>query len=51
MSLRFFTLKKIPCKFHVDIYIRSVSGMGGREGGTWRTLRVPDLIHGGQGHP
>ena len=24
--------------------------MGGQEGGTWRTLRVPDRRHGGQGH-
>ena len=22
-----------------------------QEGGTWRALRVPDLKHGGQGHP
>ena len=22
---------------------------GGQEGGTWRTLRVPDLRHGGHG--
>ena len=22
-----------------------------QEGGTWRTLRVPDGRHGGQGHP
>ena len=44
----FFTLRKIPWKFRVDIFIRSVSGMGGQEGGyleevegswpeTWRT--------------
>ena len=43
-----FILKKIPWKFHVDIFIRSVLGMGGQEGGylayvegfwseTWRT--------------
>ena len=101
----YFTLKKIPWKFHVDIFNRSVSGMrgqgggylddiesswpgtwrtgsslcniwscltlrkedtlkvscwylygkcvrkgGGQEGFTWRTLRVPDRILGGQGH-
>ena len=23
---------------------------GVKRGGTWRTLRVPDLRHGGQGH-
>ena len=45
---RFFTLKKIPWKFSVDIFIRSVSELGGQEGGylkevegswleTWRT--------------
>ena len=44
----FFTLRKIPWKFCVDISIRSVSGRGGQEGGylediegswseTWRT--------------
>ena len=48
----FFTLRKIHWKFHVDILIRNVSGRGGQEGGgTWRTLRVPDWRHGGQGHP
>ena len=26
--------------FRVDIFIGSVSGIGGQEGGTWRTLRV-----------
>ena len=24
---------------------------GVKKGGTWRTLRVPDWRHGGQGHP
>ena len=24
---------------------------GVKKGGTWRTLRVPDQRHGGQGHP
>ena len=44
----FFTLRKIPWKFRVSIFIRSVSGMRGQEGGyledvegswpeTWRT--------------
>ena len=46
----FFTLRKIPRKFCVDILIRSMSGRGGQEGGTWRTLRVPDQRHGWQGH-
>ena len=45
-----FTLRNIPWKFCVDISIGSVSGMGGQEGGTWRTLRVPDQRHGGLGH-
>ena len=26
-------------------------GGGVKKGGTWRTLRVPDQRHGGQGHP
>ena len=44
--------RKIPWKFCVDIFIRSVSGMGGsRTGGTWRTLRVPDGKLGEHGHP
>ena len=47
----FFTPRKIPWKFCVDISIISVSGRGGQEGGTWRTLRVPDPWHVGQGHP
>ena len=33
------------------ISLLSVSGMGGKEGGTWRMLRVPDWRHGGWGHP
>ena len=46
----FFTLRKIPRKFCVDILIRSVSGRGGQEEGTWMTLWVPDWRHGGQSH-
>ena len=50
----FFTLRKIPWKFLVDIFTKSVSKRGGggfKKGGTWRTLRVPDLEHGGKDHP
>ena len=47
----FFTPRKIPWKFRVDISIRSVSRRGGQEGGTLSTLRAPDRRHGGQGHP
>ena len=47
----YFTPRTIPWKFCVDIFIGRVSGMGGQEGGTWRTLRVPDRRHGGYGHP
>ena len=50
-ELCFFTLSKIPWKFCVDIFTGSVSGIGGQEGGTWRTLKVPDRRLGGQGHP
>ena len=46
----FFKLRKIPSMFYVDIFIRSVSGMGGQDGGAWRTLRVPDQRLGGHGH-
>ena len=45
------TPRKIPLKFHVDIFSRSVSRMGVLHVGTWRMLRVPDWRHGGQGHP
>ena len=34
----------------VDISIKSVSGRGVKKGGIWRTLRVTDQRHGGQGH-
>ena len=47
----FLSLSKIPWKFHANIFLRSMTGMGGQEGGTWRTLRVPDGRHGGYGHP
>ena len=43
----FFTLKKIPRKFCVDIFIKSVSVMGG----TWRMFRVSEWRLSGQGHP
>ena len=43
----FFTLRKTPWTFCVDISISSVSGRGSQEGGTWRTLRVPNWRHGG----
>ena len=44
------TPRKIPCKFHVAIFIRSVSRIGGvLYGGTWRILRVPDWRRGWQG--
>ena len=58
----FFLHKEVTLKVCIDMSIRSVSGMGGREGvlgghlgvkkwGTWRMLRVHDRRHGGQGHP
>ena len=48
----FLNLRKIPWKFSVDIFIRSVSRIGGsRRGGTWRMLRVPDCRLLGEGHP
>ena len=31
--MMFFTLWNIPCKFHVDFFIISMSGMGGQNGG------------------
>ena len=37
-------------KFGVGISIGSASGTGGQEGGTWRTLGVPDRRHDEQGH-
>ena len=46
-----FYPNKIPWQFCVTIFIRRVSGMGSQEGGTWRTLSVPDGRHGGYGHP
>ena len=45
----FFTPRKIAWKFCVDIFIGSASGRGGQEGGTWRTLMVPDRRLGGHG--
>ena len=48
--MMFFTQRKIPWKFCVDISIRSVSRMGVNKSCTWRTLRVPDQRHGGLGH-
>ena len=40
-------LKKIPWKFCLLIFIRSVSRMGVLHGGTWMTLKIPtwDLEH------
>ena len=35
--------------FCVDIFIRSVSGMGVKKGETWRTFRVSEWRLGGQG--
>ena len=40
----FLTQRKIPWKFHVDIFIGSVSGMGSQE---WGYLRLPDWRLGG----
>ena len=37
-----YHVRTIPLNFHVDIFIRSVSGMGGQEGDTWRMLRILD---------
>ena len=34
----FFTLRKLPRKFCVDIFIRSVSGRGGQEGGYFEDI-------------
>ena len=47
----YFIPRKLLWKFCVHIFIRSVSGMGVKKGGTWRTLRVPDWRHEGYGHP
>ena len=47
-------LTHLPWKFCVNIFIISVSRMGGRgvlHGDTWSTLRVPDRRFGWQGHP
>ena len=43
----FLIQTKIRWKFCVDIFIRSVSRMGGLHGVTWNTLRVPDRRLGG----
>ena len=45
-----FDLRKMPRKFCVDNFIRSVSRRRVKNGGTWRTLRVPDHRVGEQGH-
>ena len=45
------TQRKIPWKFHVAIFIISVSRRGVLQGGTWRKMRVPDWADGGQVHP
>ena len=42
------TPRKIYGKFHVDIFIRSVSRREVLHGGTWRMSRVPDQRLGGQ---
>ena len=46
----FFTPRKIPWKFCVDISIRGMAGRGVQKGGPWRTLRVPDRTYGGHDH-
>ena len=45
------TPKKIPWKFCVDIFFRSLSRMGVLNGVTWRMLRFPDRRIGWQDHP
>ena len=32
-------------------FIRRMSEMGVKKGGTWRMMRIPDWSQGGQGHP
>ena len=34
----------------LEVYQEGGSRRGVKKGGTWRTLRVPDRRHGGQGH-
>ena len=46
----FFTLSMVPSSFCVVFFIRSVSGIGGQEGGCLRMLMVSDQRHGGSGH-
>ena len=47
----YLSLRKIPWKFCVDIFMGSMSGKGVKKGCTWRTLGVPDQRHRGQDHP
>ena len=51
MNWSYLTLCKILSKFLVDIFMISRSGMGVKNWGTWRMLKVLDWRHGGQGHP
>ena len=49
-NIMFDPKEKIPCKFCAEIFIKSVSRMGVLNGGTWRTLTVPDWILRQHGH-
>ena len=40
-----FTPRKISEKFHIDIFIRSVSAMGNQEVGNLEDIFVSDLRH------
>ena len=50
LLMMLFILTKITLKLPVNIFIRSVQGMGVKKGGALNTLRVPDQILREQGH-
>ena len=51
MNYVFLLLGSYPEHFVLISQLEVCQEGGGQEGGTWRTLRVPDRRHGGQGHP
>ena len=47
----FLPLGRYPENFVLISQLEEGQEGGVKKGGTWRTLRVPDQRHGGQGHP
>ena len=50
MNHVFLPQGRYPENFMLICQLEVCQEGGVKKGGTWRTLRVPDRIHGGQGH-